>query len=171
MGFLCNNRPKLLKIVYFIYWCSWERTSTSKFVSGSEGYGRTATTRPGPNFTSLLNGKHIFVLTVAENVANVRPFCAFTIGLQCDVIYFRAVSTGRLACLFVCLQLAALWIRNCTVSTKSAAKQRYEIGPRKHKVGPEHNIYCYPYFSLNLQTEQTTIKDTSLTVMRICYFV
>ena len=54
----------------------------------------------------------------------------FTMDLHCDVIYFCAVSTRRFACLFVCLRLAALPNGNRAVSTKLAAKQRYEIGPR-----------------------------------------
>ena len=56
----------------------------------------------------------------------------FSVDLHCDVcdvIYVCAVSTGNLARLFVFLRLAALWNRNHTVSKKSAAKQRYEIGP------------------------------------------
>ena len=64
---------------------------------------------------------NISVLTVAEQFAikrckrisrvsrNIgRPYCAFTMDLHCDVIYFREVGTGRFACLFVCLRLAAL---------------------------------------------------------------
>ena len=82
------------------------------------GFNKVGT---GPNFIALLNGKQFFVLTVADNFAQRvcerilqvsrtigRPYCAFTMDLHCDVICLRAVSTGRLACLFVCLRLALL---------------------------------------------------------------
>lgn len=52
-----------------------------------------------------------------------RSYCAFTVDLQCDVIHFRAVSTGRYIMPFRAL------MELHTVSTTSAAKQRFEIGP------------------------------------------
>ncbi len=93
----------------------------------------------GPNFIALLNGKQIFVLAIADKFALKRkcisqvskkvrqPSCAFIMDLHCYIIPFHTVSTGRLACLFLCFWLAALWNGNCTVSTKLAAKQLYEI--------------------------------------------
>ena len=93
----------------------------------------------GPNFIVLLNGKQIFVLTVAEKkslrckrislVSRKIRAALFRIhhGFVLWRHLFSVVSTGRLARLFVCLRLAALWNGNCAVSITSATKQLYQI--------------------------------------------
>ena len=75
-------------------------------------YCATACYKPWPNFIELLNGRHIFVLTVAEKGAShelAREFGDQLAGSPwiCIVTPFTFVL-GRLACFFVCLGLAAL---------------------------------------------------------------
>ena len=61
-------------------------------------------------FACLLQQKNLLKPQCISQVSGKIgwPYCVFTVDLHCDIIYFRAVSTGRLACLFVCLRLAAL---------------------------------------------------------------